>query len=87
MLTMPELLSQPALRVLAAVCESDSDGYTLLSRSGLKLDDFIVAVQNLFELGLLKVRGELQPGRILEAYFQATREAARYRLLLSAKVA
>lgn len=57
--------------VLRLVEERDMDGYTLMARSGLKLDELQQAVQTLLERNLLRVKGEVRGPRLAESWFQA----------------
>lgn len=47
------------------------DGYTLMSKSGLKLDELEAAIQMLLERRVLRVKGETRGPRLAESWFQA----------------
>ena len=51
-------ISEEAKKVLRALTERASDGYTVLSRTGLNATQLEEAVQNLLDLGLVGVQGE-----------------------------
>ena len=62
-------LSEDARRVLAAVSERAMDGYTLRSKTDLPTERLSTAARELVMQDLLLVKGGLEEGRVLEAYF------------------
>jgi hypothetical protein len=60
-----------ARRVLPLLQERDMDGYTLMSKSGLKLSELQEAVQVLLDKRVLRVKGEIHGPRLAESWFQA----------------
>ena len=63
-------LSEQAQRLLYEINRESTDGYTLMSRLGVKNDsDFLTLVKQLVERSLVSFRGELSQRRIGEAYF------------------
>ena len=47
------------------------DGYALLSKSGLTLNELEAAIQLLLERRVLRVKGETRGPRLVESWFQA----------------
>jgi len=63
-------LGQQAQRLLYEINRESTDGYTLMSRLGVKSDsDFLNLVKQLVDLSLISFRGELSQRRVGEAYF------------------
>jgi hypothetical protein len=70
----PELTPEEK-RVLNALSERAGDGYSLLSRTGLNLDQLESATQKLIDLRLIAVEGEIHGDRIGKAYLWVPPEA------------
>ena len=63
-------LSDDAQRLLAEINRESTDGYTLMSRLGMRNDaDFLNLAKQLVERSLISYRGELSQRKIGEAYF------------------
>ncbi len=62
-------ITEEAKRVLRALSERASDGYTVISRTGVTRDQFEAAVKELRSLGLIGVEGECHGEQLLKAYF------------------
>ncbi len=71
MASAPQIpLSEQAQRLLYEINRESTDGYTLMSRLGVKNDsEFLTLVKQLVERSLVSVRGELSQRRVGEAYF------------------
>lgn len=67
--SMPPALSEQALRLLREITREQSDGYTLMSRSGLKGSDFEKAVGELRDHSLIEVKGDISGERLGESVF------------------
>lgn len=63
-------LTDDAQRLLAEINRESTDGYTLMSRIGMKSDsDFLALVKQLVDRSLISYRGDLSQRRVGEAYF------------------
>jgi hypothetical protein len=74
---MQQKLSAGALRVLAALSEQASDGYTVMSKASLSPEALVAALKEI-PPDLLTVKGELIPDRIGEAYLVLPPNARAY---------
>ena len=63
-----ESLSDEASRVVDALLESASDGYTVMSMTGLTPEELTEAVKLLNDSGICDVKGDISIERIGEAY-------------------
>jgi len=63
------ILSATALRLLSEIVREAGDGYTLMSRSGLKGPEFEKAVGELLSRSLILVKGDTSGDRLGESYF------------------
>jgi len=70
-------LSANALKVLDALRESAADGYTVMSRTGLKAPELSAALKEISP-SLLMIKGELNPERVGEAYLAIPPDARQY---------
>jgi hypothetical protein len=70
-------LTPNALKVLDAPRERAADGYTVMSRTGLKADELSAALKEIPE-SLLMIKGELSPDRVGEAYLAIPPNAQKY---------
>jgi len=61
-------LSQDAKKVLRALTERASDGYSLISRTGLTMAELAPAVRSLIDMGLIAIQGEPRGEEIAKAY-------------------
>jgi hypothetical protein len=62
-------LGEPAKKVLEAVRARSMDGYSLLSRTGLRFSELPTAVEELLGKGLVMVTGDLNPDTIGDSVF------------------
>ncbi len=62
-------LSEPEKQVLRALAERASDGYTLLSRTRLTLDELEPVIKKLVDMGLVAVKGETSGEQLGGSYF------------------
>ena len=65
----PPELTEEQKKVLSALTERASDGYTLLSRTGLTSQQLETAVQPLIEMRLIGVEGDIHGDDVDRAYF------------------
>jgi hypothetical protein len=66
---VPQLTASARL-VLREVSLQVSDGYTLMAKTGLDRGKFKSAIEELLQLGVIRVEGELTDERIAESFFQ-----------------
>ncbi len=61
-------LSDNAVRALRVLTEQASDGYTLMSRTGLTADQLVTALTELRSHELVVVKGDLMPHAVGDVY-------------------
>jgi DNA-binding MarR family transcriptional regulator len=61
-------LSEDQKKVLTALSERASDGYTLINRTGLTIDQLEKAIQELLERQLVSVQGDIHGEQLGRAY-------------------
>jgi hypothetical protein len=71
----PKELSDDAQKVLSVLRKSASDGYTLMSRTGLDPKKLETAVGELVDMDLVEVKGEQSAANLGEAYLFVTAQA------------
>lgn len=65
---MPSVLSEPAIRLLRELSRESGDGYTLMSRTGIKDEsEFSKCVQELRNQSLIEVKGDTSSERVGES--------------------
>lgn len=72
---MPPALSEQAVRLLREIARESSDGYTLMSRTGVGGSDFEKAVNELRAQSLVEVKGAISGERLGESFFYVPIEA------------
>ena len=68
-MAQPPELTEEQKKVLNALTERASDGYTLLSRTGLTAQQLETAIQPLLEMHLVGVDGDMHGEDVGRAYF------------------
>ena len=71
-------LSDEAIKVLRVVRERNTDGYTIMSKTGLDAKQLEVAVLSLLQAGLISIEGEPFEKKIGEAYLWVPLDAKGY---------
>jgi len=74
---MQQKFTDQALRVLDVLGEQAGDGYTVMSKAGLKPDELVRALKEIPQ-DLVMVKGEPIPDRVGEAYLVLQPNARAY---------
>lgn len=64
----PEL-TEKQKKVLSALTERASDGYTLVNRTGLTVEELATEIQPLLEMRLVGIQGDIHGEEVGRAYF------------------
>jgi predicted transcriptional regulator len=73
---MPSVLSDQAIKLLRELARESGDGYTLMSRTGIKDESqFSRTVQELRNQSLVEVKGDTSSDRVGESFLYVPIEA------------
>lgn len=74
----PPLTDPNALKVLQVIRERATDGYTVMTRAGVKPEELSKALMELHDRGCVSIKGDPRPDRVGETYLSVPPSALGY---------